>query len=164
MLPAPPSEIRAWMWGFHFKSRPKVCRTQIKLGVKFSDLFILENMRRTISWTEENKRLRRGRSWKIYPILGIVMMTESLNLMMSVISASIFSDWLLGNLICWIVWVIWIDIALSFAPTDFCARNLNSLACSWVKCSCEFALSRLARWVVCVEAISFGEGASFNKE
>ena len=31
------------------------------------------------------------------------------------------------------------------APTDFCARTLNSLACSLVKCPCEFTLSRLAR-------------------
>ena len=29
--------------------------------------------------------------------------------------------------------------------TDFCARTLNSLACSLVKCPCEFTLSRFAR-------------------
>ena len=37
-----------------------------------------------------------------------------------------------------------LDIALSFAPTDFCARTLNSLTCSLVKCPCEFTLSRFA--------------------
>lgn len=80
-----------------------------------------------------------------YPIPGMVMMTESLNFMISVVSVSILSSWLSSNSICWIVWVIWIDIALSFAPTDFCARTLNSLACSLVKCPCEFTLSRFAR-------------------
>ncbi len=49
-LPAPPSDIRAWTGGFHL--RPKVWRTQIQHGVKFSDLFIFWNMRRTQSWTE----------------------------------------------------------------------------------------------------------------
>ena len=56
------------------------------------------------------------------------------------------------------------NIALSLALTEFCARTLNSLACSLVKCPCEFTLSRFARWVICMEAISFGEGESFNKE
>ena len=56
------------------------------------------------------------------------------------------------------------NIALSLALTEFCARTLNSLACSLVKCPCEFTLSRFARWVICMEAISFGEGDSFNKE
>lgn len=40
---------------------------------------------------------------------------------------------------------------------------LNSLACSLVKCPCEFTLSRFARWVICMEAISFGEDASFKR-
>ena len=38
-----------------------------------------------------------------------------------------------------------LDIALSFAPTDLCARTLNSLTCSLVKCPCESTLSRFAR-------------------
>ncbi|MBN2926790.1 MAG: hypothetical protein JTJ12_05085 [Eubacterium sp.] len=40
---------------------------------------------------------------------------------------------------------------------------LNFLAYSLVKCPCEFTLSRFARWVICMEAISFGEGASFKR-
>ena len=34
------SQTRQWVWGFHFKSLPNVCKTIIKPGVKFLDLFI----------------------------------------------------------------------------------------------------------------------------
>lgn len=61
-LPTPPSERRQWIWGFHFRSLPKVCRTQMKPGVKSSDLFCLWNIRETTLLTEEKRQLSRERS------------------------------------------------------------------------------------------------------
>ena len=56
---APPSEMSAWMWGFHFGARPKVWRTQMKQRIQRFFLFISENMRRTTVRTEENNKLRK---------------------------------------------------------------------------------------------------------
>ncbi len=36
-----PSVMMQWIWGFHLRSRPNVCRTATKLGVKDLDLLIL---------------------------------------------------------------------------------------------------------------------------
>lgn len=58
----PPSEIRQWIWGFHLRSLPKVCKTIRKPGVKFLDLFICWNMRKTTLLTEWNRQLSRERS------------------------------------------------------------------------------------------------------
>ena len=54
----PPSEIRQWMWGFHFKSRPKVWRTRMKPGVNFSALLSLWNNRMITLWTASKRRER----------------------------------------------------------------------------------------------------------
>ena len=63
-MPSPPSEMRQWIWGFHFKSLPKVCRTQIKPGVKDSDWFILWNRRRKVARTASKRRLSKWRSFR----------------------------------------------------------------------------------------------------
>ena len=63
-FPTPPSETRQWIWGFHFRSLPKVWRTQINPGVKSSDLLSLWNIRETTLLTEEKRQFKRERSDK----------------------------------------------------------------------------------------------------
>ena len=53
----PPSEIRQWICGFHFKSLPKVWRTIIKPGVKSIEWFCLKNMREITLFTEWKRQL-----------------------------------------------------------------------------------------------------------
>ena len=51
----PPSETRQWIWGFHFKSRPKVWRTRINPGVEHSDLLSLKKARKITLWTASKR-------------------------------------------------------------------------------------------------------------
>ena len=62
LLPMPPSVIRQWICGFHLRSLPKVCRTQMTPGVKSSDLLSLWNMRKTTLRTAEKRQFKRVRS------------------------------------------------------------------------------------------------------
>ena len=57
-----PSVMMQWIWGFHLRSRPNVCRTATKLGVKDLDLLILENILRMTLRTALKRRLRQERS------------------------------------------------------------------------------------------------------
>ena len=62
LLPSPPSETRQCMCGFHFRSRPKVCRTQMNPGVKSWVLFTLWNIRMITLRTAEKRQFRSERS------------------------------------------------------------------------------------------------------
>lgn len=61
-LPTPPSETRQWIWGFHFKSLPKVWRTQMNLGVKSSVLLSLWNNLKIAFWTAVKSKPSKERS------------------------------------------------------------------------------------------------------
>ena len=74
---------------------------------------------------------------------GMVIITESSPSMISVISDSTSVICLSSNSICSTDCVTCKDRALSLEPTDFCARILNSLACSLLKCPWEETSSRL---------------------